>query len=397
MKDMVGADYAMEVKTLAEVDADPEKNPILFRSGHYHFTWTPEERAKLRKFLLDGGMLVLNTGLGSRPFYDSAIRELAQVFPEVHLQRLTADHPIFHSYYDVDRVAYRQGVRDAGYKGDEPWFDGLTVNCRTVAVISRWGMAVGWEESENPAFQAYESPDAQKLGINLFAYATAQRAWTRKLARAMRFDDADPRATDRMTVAQVIYDGEWKTRHAATSLLLHTFNLKTEIPVKFGLREMRLSDPKLFDAPLLYLSGHEHFELRPEEMTRLRDYLRNGGCLFAEACCGRKGFDAAFRAHMTRLLPDQPLRPIPADHALFASPNKIGAVGITPVLAAQLQSSTTKPLLEGIEMSGHFAVIYSPFALAGGWEMAQDPYAHGYNDESAMLIGQNILMYAVTQ
>ncbi len=54
--------------------ADPEKNPILYRSGHYHFAFTPEERAKLRKFLLDGGMLVFNTGLGSQPFYDSAKR-----------------------------------------------------------------------------------------------------------------------------------------------------------------------------------------------------------------------------------------------------------------------------------------------------------------------------------
>jgi len=42
-------------------------------------------------------------------------------------------------------------------------------------------------------------------------------------------------------------------------------------------------------------------------------------------------------------------------------------------------------------------VIYSPYGLAGGWEMSQVPYADGYEDPDALKLGQNILMYAVTQ
>ena len=397
MKSMIDVDFAMEVRRLNEIDSDPEKNPILFRSGHYHFSWTPEERAKIRKFLLDGGMLVLNTGLGSRPFYESAARELAIIFPEVHLQRLSSDHPIFHSYYDMDRVKYRPGVAKAGYKGDEPWFEGITIDCRTAAVVSRWGMGVGWEETENPDYQAYESQDAQKLGVNLFAYATAQRAWVKKLARSMKLVDKTSGSTDRVSLAQVVYDGEWRTRHLGPALLLHTFNLKTAVPVKFAMKEFRLSDPRLFETPLLYITGHENFELRPEEMARLRSYLLGGGCLYAEACCGRKGFDLAFRSHMRSLFPDRRLLSIPTDHALFSLPNNIRTLGVTPALAAQLKSSTTRPVLEGIDVDGHYAVIYSPFGTAGGWEMSQNPYAHGYDNEGSMLLGQNVLMYAVTQ
>lgn len=398
MKAGMGINYVMEIKGLGEVDADPEKNPILFRTGHYRFSFTPEERAKLRKYMLDGGMLVLDTGLGSAPFYESAKQELALIFPEVHLQRLSSDHPMFHSYYDIDRVRYHQGVYKAGYKGNEPWFDGITIDCRTVAVISRWGIAAGWEENEDDSYQAYESADAQKLGVNIFSYATAQRAWAKQTAKKMKFVDADSdRSTDKMFMGQVVYDGEWKTRHVGLSVLLQTFHAKTQVPVRYALKEMRLSDPKLFDAPLLYITGHENFELTDKEAAPLRQYLLNGGFLFAEACCGRKGFDLAFRAQMKKLFPDTPLQAIPPNDGIFSTPNKIEEAGVTAALAAQIKASAAKPVLLGLDINGRHAVVYSPYGLAGGWEMSQSPYACGYDESGAVLLGQNILMYALTQ
>jgi len=397
MKSMINVNYVMEIKRLAEVNADPEQNPILFRSGHYHFEFTPKEREKLRKFMLDGGMLVLNTGLGSRPFYESAKRELELIFPEVHLQRLSSDHPVFHSYYDLDRARYRSGVYNAGYRGNEPWFDGITVNCRTVAVVSRWGMAVGWEENENDSYPAYVSEDAQKLGVNLFSYATAQRGWAKKAASRMKFVDKATYSSDKLFIAQVIYDGEWKTRHTGLSVLLQTFNLKTMIPVRYGLKELRLSDARILDAPLLYITGHENFRLKTAEMAQIRKHLLNGGFLFAEACCGRKGFDLAFRAQMRTLLPEYPLKPIPQSSSIFFLPNQTKYLSVTPALTAQIGTSAMRPRLEAIEIEGHYAVVYSPLGMAGGWELSQNPYAHGYDEQGSMLLGQNILMYAVTQ
>ena len=129
MKDQQDADYSMDVRTLAEVDPDPEANPVLYRSGHYNFSYTPAEREKLRKYLLSGGMIIYNTGLGSQPFYRSVVRELKLIFPEQPLQRLSSDHPVFHSYYDVDRVQYTPAVAASGFRGNEPWFDGIEINC----------------------------------------------------------------------------------------------------------------------------------------------------------------------------------------------------------------------------------------------------------------------------
>ncbi|MEI7437975.1 MAG: DUF4159 domain-containing protein, partial [bacterium] len=128
LKKMSNVDFTCEAKSFSEVDANPERNPILYRTGHFHFAFSPSERAKMREYLLGGGMIILNAGMGSKPFYNSAVAEMTAIFPEAKVQRLSPDHPIFHSYYDLDRVGYRKGVREAGYKSDEPWLDGVTID-----------------------------------------------------------------------------------------------------------------------------------------------------------------------------------------------------------------------------------------------------------------------------
>jgi len=116
-QNLINANYSMEIKTLDEINPDPEQNPVLYYSGHYNFSFSQEQRAKLRKFMLDGGMMIFNTGLGSAPYYRSAAKELSLIFPEAPLQRLSADHPLFHSYYDVDHVKYSPGVYKTGFRG----------------------------------------------------------------------------------------------------------------------------------------------------------------------------------------------------------------------------------------------------------------------------------------
>ena len=397
MKEKVDANYSMQIKTFAEVSTDPEANPVLYRTGHYNFSYTPAQRAKMREYLLAGGMIIFNTGLGSAPFYRSAIQELNEIFPEQPIQRLSSDHPLFHSFYDIDRVRYMPAVHKAGYVGNEPWMDGIEINCRVVALVSRWGMAVGWEGDVKEEYQAYDAESAYRLGMNIISYASAMRAWAKNAVQSMRFVDKGDSAGDTISLVQVMYDGVWKTRHSGLSVLLQTFNQRTGVPVRFGLKEKRLSDPAVFNAPLLYITGHEHFELGGEEMGALRRYLENGGCLFAESCCGRKGFDLALRQILRKVLPAHRLERIRPDAAIFEDPNEITALGVTPTLASDMGKAAVAPFVEGIEIDGHYAVLYSRFGLAGGWEMSQSPYARGYNEVGAIKLGQNILMYAVTQ
>ena len=100
---------------------------------------------------------------------------------------------------------------------------------------------------------------------------------------------------------------------------------------------------------------------------------------------------------MAAIFPANPLKTIPAESAIFRNPNDVQRVGVTPLLQQDMGAAVIPPRLEQVEVNGHSAVIYSPFGMAGGWEMSQSPYAKGYDDVSSQRLGQNILMYVVTQ
>jgi hypothetical protein len=398
LKSMADVDYDFEAKSFAEIDADPDQNPILYRSGHYHWSLNAEEKAKLRDYLLRGGTIILNAGMGSKPFYDSAVKVLNEVFPEAPVRRLSADHPIFHSYYSLDKVNYRQGVR-AVYSGNEPWIEGVTLDCRTVAIISRFGMEVGWDPLEDENIMAYEPESAQQLGMNILSYASGMRNWMQENVKKTRFEDAKQvSVAGSMNISQIIYDGDWKTRHVGLSVLLSQYNVKTGVPVKFSTREIRLTDPKLFDSPVIYLTGHETFTLKADEVTALRNYLNNGGLLIAEACCGRKAFDVAFRENMARVLPGASLNTLRTGHPLFRLPNDIASMKVTPALAKSFNNAPAiAPQVLTIETEGNTAVIYSPIGMAGAWELSPNKYCNSYLEDDALKLGVNILMYSSTR
>lgn len=396
LKGMADVSYDCENKSFAQINPDPEQNPILYRSGHFHWKLSDPEKAKLRAYLLRGGTLILNAGMGSKPFYESSRRLMAEIFPEAPVQRLGADHAVFHAYYDIDRVQYRKGVRDSGYAGNEPWLEGVTIDCRTVCFISRFGMESGWDPYEDDAILAYAPESAQRLGMNLVSYASTIQNWTRQVAKAVRYEDAgEVTAAGSMSIAQIIYDGEWKTRHVGLSMLLKEFNRKTEIPVKFASRELRLTDPALLDLPVLYLTGHDAFQLSPAEIDALRGYLSGGGMLIAEACCGRQAFDRSLRALLAATLPGVAPEAPARGHAIFAIPNAIGQLTPTEALRQLTGKSRADPELLFWKVEGHVAVVYSPRGLAGGWELAQNPYSLGYTD--SLLLGENILMFVLTR
>jgi len=398
MKKKINVNFASQCLNPSEINTDPDKNPIIYRTGHFHFSFTPTERKRFRDYMLNGGMVIFNTGMGSKPFFDSAKAEIAEIFPELKIQKLSPDDPILHAYYDLGQVEYRQGVRKAGYTSNEPLFYGVTIDCRTVAIISRWCMATGWDAVDDESIMGYSIKSAQELGINVMSYATAQRAWAKNISHAMNYEDADNTSAGKVSISQIMYDGNWKTRHAGLESLLYGFNRRTDIPVKFAKNEISLSDKKIFDSPILYITGHERFSLSEPELKNLREYVGRGGVLFAEACCGRKAFDSSFRELMKKVFPESSLEKIPLTDQIFKTPNNIQALEITPALSGKIGKTIMEPQLFAIKTrEGYHGVIYSPYGMAGGWEMKQNPYGDNYGDLASSALGQNILMNIMTR
>ena len=93
---------------------------------------------------------------------------------------------------------------------------------------------------------------------------------------------------------------------------------------------MQPKDPKAMGYPLLYMTGHHEFHWTDEEPAWLRRYLKAGGMLLADACCGRMAFHLAFQREIARVLPENRLETLPLDHPLYHAHYDIGKVAVHP-------------------------------------------------------------------
>jgi hypothetical protein len=136
----------------------------------------------------------------------------------------------------------------------------------------------------------------------------------------------------------------------------------------------------LMQAPIVYFNGHEVPELSEAGEKVLRDYVEQGGFIFAEACCGRNGFDTGFRALMAKLFPaeEQRLHALAEDHAVWRARN--------------LLIPDIHPLL-GIEYGCRTVVIYSPADLSCYWNQAENA-PNNPAVLKAIKVGQNVVDYA---
>lgn len=376
------------------------KIPVLYRSGIRAFSFSPQQRQRLRRYLLSGGTLVLNAYCGHPDFARSAIREIQTLLPERSPYRLELDHPLYHAYYDINNIQYRPLALKAGARNNVPSAIGIDIETRTAVFFFRYDLSTAWDNMSSKArpIIGYTPQTAKKIGANLIAYLTAERGTAMPLSKAVAYVNANKTKAGKFMIAQARYNGLWKTRDAALSMLLNVFHEKTQTPVHFSDQAVDLDSPRLFDYPLVYLTGTMTFSLTPAQRSNLRRYLSHGGILFAEACDGRPSFDRAFRRELRQVLPEVKLERLSAKNLIFQYPHRISTVQPRPALAHRLkQSGRIPPLLYGAKLNGQLAVIYSPFDLSGGWSLSQDPYNQGITDNDALAMGVNILAYSLLQ
>ena len=388
--------FSNDIKLFTGINVDPAKNPILYRSGYKQFMLTPAEVKILRQYILNGGTIIFNSLVGNPAAYQSALQAAHDILPERPPYRLRLDHPVFHSFYEISKVAYRPRMIKDGVVIDEfPYLEGVDVDNRTAVFISRWDFSLGWEANPHDSW-GYADTDARKIGGNILAYVTAMRDAGHSVGKSVELINSDQKTAGKLRVGQIIHNGPWQARSAAFPMLLNQFHVTTGTPVSFELRNVNLNDSAIFEMPFLYLTGTTDFVLAADERANLRRFLMNGGILFVEAAEGRKSFDQSFRHEIAQILPGHELQVIPQNHALFSEPQDVHSMKARRALAVQHDNKIDQPPeLYGIELNGTLNVIYSPYDLSAGWERAIAPYALGYEPRDATALGVNVLFYAL--
>jgi hypothetical protein len=140
----------------------------------------------------------------------------------------------------------------------------------------------------------------------------------------------------------------------------------------------------LLESPLLYINGHGEIRLTPVQEQILQKYVEEGGFIVAEACCGDLVFAKSFRALMKKLFPNNDLRKLPPEHAIWQAHAAVNPADF--------------PELEGMEKGCRTVMVFSPKPLAGYWEehrfMPEPGKAAKNHGERTFRLAGNIIAYA---
>lgn len=387
--------YRVVNVNLNTFSGDPAEIPVLFFSGGRTLRLPEEQVALLRKYVLSGGMVWMDSPAGSPYFYKGCVELLRRAFPEEPLRSVPLDHPLYHMITDVVKVRLPKAVGR-----NRPALEAVYVGCRLGVVVSKYGLGCGWD-GFTPDYRIrqslYYSPrDALLLGLNMLAYAVGYAQLGRAHARPELFGTSDRgKGTDEFVFAQVRHNGVWNTDPGGPANLLRVLATETNIKITFRRRTVTLGKDDLQGVQFLYLSGCHDMTLSNKEVAALRGFLSRGGTLLVDNAQGLSLFDHAVRRELKKVLPGTELKPLPTGHEVFSTYYKIAKVHYTPAVR-RLHPKLNAPRLEGIGVDGDLRVIYSRYDLGGGWQGSEHPQGKGYARLDALRLGVDLVAYAMT-
>jgi hypothetical protein len=369
-------------------------SPILYLTGHEFPQFTDAEKQKLQAFVDSGGTLLAEACCSSPRFHQGFAALARELWPDYPLRPLPKSHPVFGSFYDLQ---------------DPYGLEGIDIGCRTGVFYSPRPLSVLWEMKDLVQQGKAYSEMAFQLGTNIAAYATGREQLSNKLdvvhlpqQEADRERAEVPRGAVR--IARIFHGGDYNADPKAmvelTALLRRTAN----VDVVTRQRNLRTTDETLYEYPVVFMTGHYGFEMSKEETDALGKYLRRGGFLFADACCGRKEFDQAFRKMVQQMFPDEELETLPRDHVIFNGKigKRLGRMTYRKILAEERKKAgdpdptgTNHPPVYVVKIDGRIVLAYSPYDFSCALE-GDKPYScRGYIDEDGRNLAVNLVLYAI--
>jgi hypothetical protein len=381
----------VEVKNdddLLALVADMMQSPILYFNGHESPRFTGVELKLLKQYVEQGGFILAEACCGREEFNQGFRELMRELFPDTPLKKLGPDHPIWRAHTVIPPNSFK--------------LEGIEYGCKTVVVYSPEDLSCLWEANQ---YDKGPGGAAFRLGGNIIAYATGMEPPKPRLTQAEVVKgetEGKPIPRGYLRVAQLRHEGDWQPAPYAMRNLLEHLRREAGINVDLRTKPMQPADPDLMDFRFMYMHGRGNFVVSPEGIKNLRMNLETGGLLFADACCGRKPFDASFRAMVAQLFPDKKLEPIPVSDDLY---NKdLNGTAITSVRCrTELPGSggqagefrDVAPYLEGVKVGNRWVVIYSKYDIGCALEKHQSTDCLGHDHGSALRLGSAAVLYAL--
>lgn len=377
------------------------ETPVLFISGSQGLDLAREHKENLRDYVNQGGFLFAESCCSGGDF-DARFRALMkELFPNSALRLLPEDHAIWYAEQKVDPKHMR------------PLY-GIDACCRTSVVYCPQDLSCYWELDRGRRKTGYpqavqdEIDACLAIGANVLTYATNRRIKDKldrpRVARQAAGQKEPERAV--LVIPKIRHGGGSNDATNALPNLLETINSQIEIRLSTEQRLISLADAELYDYPIAFIHGRRDFRLTPIERKALGTYLKRGGFLFGDAICASPQFASAFRREVKAALPEAEFVRIPATHPLFTKEYRGYDASTVTLRDPQIRTeddplkaklSKVKPFLEGVEIDGRLAIVFSPYDISCAMENHASMECKGYIRADAARLCVNIVLFALLQ
>lgn len=194
-----------------------------------------------------------------------------------------------------------------------------------------------------------------------------------------------------LTVARLKYGGggDWYVNPTSVPNLVAAVNQRTTLRLSPQPAIVEPGSPRLFDYPVLFVTGHGTIAFTSSERENLRRYLLRGGFLHVD---DNYGLDESFRAEANKLLPGTSLIELPFTHPIYHS-----FYDFPKGLPKIHEHHGGPPHGYALIHKGRVVLFYSYNTdLNDGWEDAEVHKDPPERREAALRMGINLLVYALT-
>ena len=368
---------------IVSIDSDPlemHDAPVMIMSGSGELKLTDKQKAALRQFMEDGGLLIASANAQDDAFVHSMKLLLGELFPQFPARPLAADHLAMSSIQVPSRPVQIMGVSNGIRELCLLLHDGDTPR--------DWAM-----------MRLKEKPESFEVAANILAYATDKgRFRVRGDGHAVSIDpEITPART--ATLGRIQHGGNWNPEPGGwrrINALLHNQN-----SVSLKIEPIKLGDGALAGQKFAHWTGTEPFVLSETEIADLRGLIARGGTLIVDAAGGNEDFARSVEKELPKLIAGSQWEPIAADDPIFAD-TKPKPLPYTKVYQKEeAPPKGAKPLPISVNHAdGPLSVEYRRFGRASGqatgleikglrvgrrWAVVFSPH-----DLTAGLVGHNV-------
>lgn len=160
------------------VPVDPEKGdifsfPVLYMTGLQKFTFNDTIRQRLRQYLDNGGVLLVDDAVGNSEFDQAFRAEIKLIYKGRELKPLKADHPIFSLVFDEKQAQLAPEAKKLYGPAIHPRLEVIEVDGTIPVIYSPLSLSAGWEQLPRAYNVGYADEDALKLGVNVLMYVVS--------------------------------------------------------------------------------------------------------------------------------------------------------------------------------------------------------------------------------